>query len=289
MSAVDPLTPERVGVLGGGRMGAGIAHAFLLAGSHVVVVERDEPAALAARDRIRESLGRSVERGSTDRPLPELLAALETGTDAGLFADRDLVVEAVPEERGLKTESLRRIEAAVSVTAAIGSNTSSISIDDLASSLEHPERFLGLHFFNPVPASSLVEVVVGASTNQELVADARGWVAALGKTAVVVADAPGFASSRLGVALALEAIRMLEEGVATAADIDAAMELGYRHPAGPLRTTDIVGLDVRLGIAEELHAKLGERFAPPQLLRDLVADGHLGRKTGRGFYEWSEG
>jgi 3-hydroxybutyryl-CoA dehydrogenase len=198
------------------------------------------------------------------------------------------VIEAVPEDRALKIESLRRVEAVVPRTAVIASNTSSISIDDLAAALEHPERFLGLHFFNPVPASSLIEVVVGGSTNQELVDDARAWTEALGKTPVVVADAPGFASSRLGVALALEAIRMLEEGIATAADIDAAMELGYRHPAGPLRTTDIVGLDVRLGIAEELHAKLGERFAPPQLLRDLVADGHLGRKTGRGFYEWSE-
>lgn len=294
MSGQDPIArdlpavPGRVGVLGGGRMGAGIAHAFLLAGAQVTVVERDDVAAADAAERIRVTLQRSVDRGGTDRSIAALAAALETGTDAAAFADAGLVIEAVPEDRALKTESLRRIEVTVARTAAIASNTSSISIDDLAATLAHPERFLGLHFFNPVPASSLVEVVVGASTNQELVDDARDWVEALGKTAVVVADAPGFASSRLGVALALEAIRMVEEGVATAADIDAAMELGYRHPAGPLRTTDIVGLDVRLGIAEELHAKLGERFAPPQLLRDLVADGHLGRKTGRGFYEWSE-
>ncbi len=153
---------------------------------------------------------------------------------------------------------------------------------------ERPDRFLGLHFFNPVPASQLVEIVVGRDTAPELVADARGWVAAIGKVPVVVRDAPGFASSRLGVALGLEAIRMLEEGVASAADIDAAMQLGYRHPIGPLRTTDLVGLDVRLGIAEELHARLGDRFAPPELLRRMVADGRLGRKTGRGFYEWSE-
>ncbi|MBS1698509.1 MAG: 3-hydroxyacyl-CoA dehydrogenase family protein [Actinobacteria bacterium] len=294
MSGQDPIArdlpavPGRVGVLGGGRMGAGIAHAFLLAGAQVTVVERDDVAAADAAERIGVTLQRSVDRGGTDRSIAALAAALETGTDAAAFADAGLVIEAVPEDRALKTESLRRIEVTVARTAAIASNTSSISIDDLAATLAHPERFLGLHFFNPVPASSLVEVVVGASTNQELVDDARDWVEALGKTAVVVADAPGFASSRLGVALALEAIRMVEEGVATAADIDAAMELGYRHPAGPLRTTDIVGLDVRLGIAEELHAKLGERFAPPQLLRDLVADGHLGRKTGRGFYEWSE-
>jgi 3-hydroxybutyryl-CoA dehydrogenase len=292
MSGPDPTAtetiPARVGVLGGGRMGAGIAHAFLLAGCQVVVVERDESAAAAAGERIRESLQRSVDRGSTEKGIAALEGALETSVDAAAFADAGLVIEAVPEDRALKIESLRRIEAVVPRTAVIASNTSSISIDDLAAALEHPERFLGLHFFNPVPASSLIEVVVGGSTNQELVDDARAWTEALGKTPVVVADAPGFASSRLGVALALEAIRMLEEGIATAADIDAAMELGYRHPAGPLRTTDIVGLDVRLGIAEELHAKLGERFAPPQLLRDLVADGHLGRKTGRGFYEWSE-
>ena len=172
--------------------------------------------------------------------------------------------------------------------AALATNTSSISIDDLAAGLERPARLLGLHFFNPVPASQLVEIVVGRATAPELVAAARGWVAAIGKVPVVVRDSPGFASSRLGVALGLEAIRMLEEGVASAADIDAAMELGYRHPVGPLRTTDIVGLDVRLGIAEELHARLGDRFAPPELLRRMVADGHLGRKTGRGFYEWSE-
>ncbi|VXB26365.1 3-hydroxyacyl-CoA dehydrogenase PaaC [Microbacterium sp. 8M] len=292
MSGPDPTAaetiPARVGVLGGGRMGAGIAHAFLLAGCQVVVVERDESAAAAAGERIRESLQRSVDRGSTEKGIAALEGALETSVDAAAFADAGLVIEAVPEDRALKIESLRRIEAVVPRTAVIASNTSSISIDDLAAALEHPERFLGLHFFNPVPASSLIEVVVGGSTNQELVDDARAWTEVLGKTPVVVADAPGFASSRLGVALALEAIRMLEEGIATAADIDAAMELGYRHPAGPLRTTDIVGLDVRLGIAEELHAKLGERFAPPQLLRDLVADGHLGRKTGRGFYEWSE-
>ncbi|WP_295014862.1 3-hydroxyacyl-CoA dehydrogenase family protein [uncultured Microbacterium sp.] len=288
MSAEDPTTPARVGVLGGGRMGAGIAHAFLLAGSAVVVVERDAAAADAAEERIRVSLRRSIDRGATVRSFEGLVADLSLGTDAESFADRELVVEAVPEDRALKRDSLRRIEDAVRADTAIASNTSSISIDDLAADLRRPERFLGLHFFNPVPASALVEVVIGSETAQGLAQSARSWVEALGKTPVVVADAPGFASSRLGVALALEAIRMLEEGVATAADIDAAMELGYRHPTGPLRTTDLVGLDVRLGIAEELHAKLGERFAPPQLLRDLVADGHLGRKSGRGFYEWSE-
>jgi 3-hydroxybutyryl-CoA dehydrogenase len=282
------VAPAQVGVLGGGRMGAGIAHAFLLAGSRVTVVERDDPAADAAATRIRDSLTRSVQRGTTAHLLEDLEAALTTSTDADSFASCDLVIEAVPEDPALKLDALTRAEAVLGDTAVLATNTSSISIDDLARGLRRPTRFLGLHFFNPVPASALVEVVRGSATAPELVDHARSWIAAIGKTAIVVRDSPGFASSRLGVALGLEAIRMLEEGVATAPDIDAAMELGYRHPMGPLRTTDIVGLDVRLGIAEELHAALGERYAPPELLRRLVAEGHLGRKTGRGFYEWSE-
>ena len=280
--------PARVGLLGGGRMGAGIAHAFLLAGSRVTVVERDGSSADSASTRIRESLTRSVQRGSTAASLEELEHALEVRLDIEAFAGCDLVVEAVPEDRALKLDALMRVESVLAGSASLASNTSSISIDDLARGLRDPARFLGLHFFNPVPASTLVEIVAGTETEPALVDAARRWVAAIGKTPVVVRDAPGFASSRLGVALGLEAVRMLEEGVASAEDIDAAMELGYRHPMGPLRTTDIVGLDVRLGIAEELHDKLGERFAPPALLRRLVAEGHLGRKTGRGFYEWSE-
>jgi 3-hydroxybutyryl-CoA dehydrogenase len=280
--------PERVGVIGGGRMGAGIAHAFVLAGAEVVVVERDAEAAAAASARLLDTVRRSVERGATDRDVDALASAIQTATDAAALAGCRLVVEAVPEERDAKVAALTRAEQVLSPDAALATNTSSISIDDLASVLARPERFLGLHFFNPVPASQLVEVVTGAATEPDLVDDARTWVEALGKTPIVVRDSPGFASSRLGVALGLEAIRMLEEGVASATDIDAAMELGYRHPVGPLRTTDLVGLDVRLGIAEELHRQLGERFAPPLLLRRLVADGHLGRKSGRGFYEWSE-
>ena len=280
--------PKRVGVIGGGRMGAGIAHAFVLAGAEVVVVERDADAAAAASARLLETVRRSVERGATPRGYATLAAAIETTTDAEALAGCRLVVEAVPEERDAKIAALARAEQALSPDAVLATNTSSISIDDLASALARPERFLGLHFFNPVPASQLVEVVTGTATESGLVDEARSWIEALGKTPIVVRDSPGFASSRLGIALGLEAIRMLEEGVASAADIDAAMELGYRHPVGPLRTTDLVGLDVRLGIADELHHKLGERFAPPPLLRRLVAEGHLGRKSGRGFYEWSD-
>ncbi|MDF2990200.1 MAG: 3-hydroxyacyl-CoA dehydrogenase [Microbacterium sp.] len=265
-------------------MGAGIAHAFLLAGARVHVVERDVEAADAARDRIESALARSAARGTT---VPDA-EVLSTSADPAAFADVGLVIEAVPEDRALKLDALARIEAVVDAEAVVASNTSSISIDALADAIRHPQRFLGLHFFNPVPASALVEVVTGAATAPEVIRAATNWVEAIGKTAIVVRDAPGFASSRLGVALGLEAIRMLEEGVASARDIDTAMELGYRHPMGPLRTTDIVGLDVRLGIAEELKRAFGARFTPPALLRELVAEGHLGRKSGRGFYEWSE-
>ncbi|MFJ4224434.1 3-hydroxyacyl-CoA dehydrogenase family protein [Microbacterium sp. NPDC089695] len=279
--------PARVGVLGGGRMGAGIAHAFLISGSAVRVVERDDASADAAAQRIRDSIRRSVQR---DPSLDEndLMLRYATGSDVAVFADCDLVIEAVPEDRALKHEALARAERAMRPGTVLASNTSSISIDDLAAERRDPGRFLGLHFFNPVPASTLVEIVHGPRTEPSVVDDARRWIRGLGKTPIVVRDSPGFASSRLGVMLGLEAIRMLEEGVASAADIDAAMELGYRHPAGPLRTTDIVGLDVRLGIAEELERAYGERFAPPALLRTMVAEGKLGRKSGEGFYVWNE-
>lgn len=281
--------PDVVGVIGGGRMGAGIAHAFLLAGSKVTLVERDDVSVDAARQRVAENLQRSIDRGAARRSAEEFAGRLHITTDAGDLRDSDLVVEAVFEDPEVKRAALRRAESAVTADAVLASNTSSIPIGEIAAGLERPGRLLGLHFFNPVPSSALVEIVVGAQTEPGFVATARDWVTALGKAPVIVRDAPGFASSRLGVALALEAIRMVEDGVATAADIDTAMELGYRHATGPLRTTDIVGLDVRLGIAEQLHAALGERFAPPDLLRRLVAEGHLGRKSGRGFYEWSTG
>ena len=278
--------PADVGVLGGGRMGAGIAHAFLLAGSRVTIVERDAEAAAAAATRVRESVEASIARGVADDDAATLASRFATSTVIGDFARCDLVVEAVPEDLELKIDALTRVESVLAPGAALASNTSSISIDQLAALLERPSRFLGMHFFNPVPASKLVEIVRGDATDGVLVAEAREWVDAIGKTPIVVADAPGFASSRLGLALGLEAIRMVEDGVATADDIDNAMTLGYKHPVGPLRLTDIVGLDVRLGIAEYLSSTLGERFAPPALLRRMVAEGRLGRKSGEGFYLW---
>jgi 3-hydroxybutyryl-CoA dehydrogenase len=279
--------PDRVGVIGGGRMGAGIAQVFLAAGARVAVVAAGGDAAEAARSRIADGLEESARRGKLDGDVESALRRLTLlDTAAELDPGTGLVIEAVPEQAPLKAEVLGAAEAAVGPEAVLATNTSSLSVTELAAALERPGRFLGMHFFNPVPASKLVELVVAGQTSPELVGTVGGWVRALGKTDVVVKDSPGFASSRLGVLLGLEAIRMLEDGVADAEAIDTAMELGYRHPMGPLRSTDLVGLDVRLSIAEYLHRTLGERFAPPQLLRDKVAAGELGRKTGRGFYTY---
>ena len=279
--------PATVGVLGGGRMGAGIAHAFLINGSTVTVVERDHNSARGARERVTASVAASFDRGALSGDRAEVLNRFETSTDYAAFAACDLVIEAVPEDAKLKTAALTAVAEHLAPHARLATNTSSLSVSRLAEALPRPESFLGLHFFNPVPASTLIEVIAADKTSEETLAAARRWVAGLGKTAVVVQDAPGFASTRLGVAIALEAMRMIEEGIATAEDIDNAMVLGYKHPTGPLKTTDIVGLDVRLGIAEYLHTTLGERFAPPQILRDKVAAGQLGRKTGNGFYNWN--
>ncbi|MCT1617117.1 3-hydroxybutyryl-CoA dehydrogenase [Kocuria indica] len=279
--------PSRVGVLGGGRMGAGIAHAFLISGARVTVVEVDGPAAESAKERVESDLAKSLERGKIDGNLDTWTQNFAVSVDYADFADCELVIEAVPEIWDLKVSSLQRVEENLSETAWLATNTSSLSVDGLADELQRPERFCGMHFFNPVPASKLVEIVIGRKTGQEMKELTLQWVAGIGKTPVTVNDAPGFASSRLGLALGLEAIRMVEEGVASAEDIDNAMVLGYKHPVGPLALTDIVGLDVRLGIAEYLESTLGPRFAPPQLMRDMVERGELGRKSGKGFYDYS--
>jgi 3-hydroxybutyryl-CoA dehydrogenase len=279
--------PKTVAVVGGGRMGSGIAQVFAAAGSMVTIVEAAPAAAAAARDRVAMGLLRAAELGKLAESAEAVLARVELADDvAGLPADSQLVVEAVPEDAELKVRVLTGVEAAAGEHIVIATNTSSLSIAGLADALERPERLVGMHFFNPVPASRLVEIVVGPQTADRVRDAARSWAGGLGKTPIVVRDSPGFASSRLGVLLGLEAIRMLEEGVADAESIDRAMELGYRHPMGPLRSTDLVGLDVRLAIAEHLARELGERFAPPRLLHDKVARGELGRKSGQGFYTW---
>lgn len=277
--------PAHVGVYGGGRMGAGIAHAFLHGGTAVTVIESDDNSVARARASIAASIGKAADLQKLQGTAADALARLTVTADAQALSDCALVIEAVPEIPDLKRSVLAKAEAAAP-EAWIATNTSSLSVSALADALRAPERLVGLHFFNPVPASVLVEVVVASGTDPSLTALAQRWVEDLGKTAITVRDSPGFASSRLGVAIALEAMRMLEEGVASADDIDTAMTLGYRHPTGPLRTTDIVGLDVRLAIAEHLAGELGDRFAPPDILRAKVADGDLGRKTGRGFFTW---
>ncbi|MFD5278581.1 3-hydroxyacyl-CoA dehydrogenase family protein [Pseudarthrobacter sp. NPDC058362] len=281
------IVPGVVGVLGGGRMGAGIAHAFLLAGARVVVVERDSKSVQAAKDRIHRDLAASLERGAAGGSVDQWTGRLSLSVDCADFARAGLVVEAVPEVWDVKVAALQEVERHLQAGGWLATNTSSLSVEGLAGQLRRPERFCGLHFFNPVPASHLVEVVLARNTAQELADLAPRWVGELGKTPVVVNDAPGFASSRLGVAIALEAMRMVEEGVASAEDIDNAMKLGYKHPVGPLALSDMVGLDVRLGIAEYLERTLGPRFAPPRLMRDMVARGELGRKSGKGFFTYS--
>jgi 3-hydroxybutyryl-CoA dehydrogenase len=274
----------RAAVIGGGTMGAGIAQVLLEAGCEVVLVEADATAAERARGRVVDGLGRrkNVEASEIEARAGRLRTA--TALDGPL--DVALVVEAIPEIPAAKRDLLAAAEKVTPPTALLASNTSSLSITELAGALERPERFIGMHFFNPVPLSALVELVVGDSTAPETIEAARGWVARLGLESIQVRDAPGFATSRLGIALGLEAIRMVEEGVASPADIDTGMVLGYKHPMGPLRLTDLVGLDVRLAIAEHLASTLGPRFEPPQLMRDMVGRGELGKKSGRGFYDW---
>ncbi len=276
----------RVAVLGAGTMGHGIAQVAAMAGHAVRMADADRTAAAAGHDRIRRNLEEGVTRGKVTPDTRDATLERIVATDDPKFAvrDADLVIEAVPERADLKRAVLKTAEA------VLATNTSSLGISELADGLARPERFIGLHFFNPVHINPLVEVVHGRATSQETIDAALSFVAAIGKEAVLVRDSPGFATSRLGVLLGLEAMRMVEEGVASPADIDRALELGYRHPMGPLKLTDLVGLDVRLDIARYLHEKIGgERFRPPAILERMVAEGRLGRKSGRGFYDWSGG
>ena len=278
------MYPESVVVVGGGTMGVGIAQAFATIGSAVTVVEASQEYAASARDRLGTALAKAQARGKVDSATA-VLERISVRTDAPP-TDAELYVEAVPEDLGTKTEVLQRLSDAAPTDSIIATNTSSLPVTDLARAVTNPGRFLGMHFFNPVPGSLLVELIRHDATTDAAIEQAQGWIAALGKESILVRDTPGFATSRLGVAVGLEAIRMLEEGVGSAEDIDTAMRLGYRWPMGPLRLTDLVGLDVRLWIAEHLCATLGERFRPPQLLRDRVAAGDLGAKSGKGFFDW---
>ncbi|MGH8998906.1 MAG: 3-hydroxyacyl-CoA dehydrogenase family protein [Acidimicrobiia bacterium] len=278
---------DAVVVVGGGTMGAGIAQSMLEAGASVVLVEADSTRLDAARGRVTDGLRRRFKsEADPDAACRPLLDRLRVVDRMEPNVEPALVVEAVPEDAALKRAVLGDVERTFGAVPLVATNTSSLSIDALAGSLTRPERFIGMHFFNPVPRSVLVELVAGSATTPQAVEAAREWVGRLEKECIVVKDSPGFATSRLGVCIGLEAIRMVEEGVASPTDIDQGMVLGYKFPIGPLRLTDVVGLDVRLGIAEHLAKELGPRFEPPQLLRDMVGAGDLGQKSGKGFYEW---
>jgi 3-hydroxybutyryl-CoA dehydrogenase len=277
----------RVAVVGGGTMGVGIAYVSALAGGIVVVVEPDDRRAEAMQRTVQDTIASAIQRGKLDeRSGIEMRTRITRYTSVNeIPLGCDVAIETVPERLALKLEVLAQL--ADRAPAVIGSNTSALSIDRLAEALPDPSRFLGMHFFNPVWSFRLVELVRGARTSAEVLESARGFVTWLGKESLTVRDIPGFATSRLDLIASLEAMRMLESGVASAEDIDRAAVLAYRHPVGPLRLSDIVGLDVRLDIARVLEAAHGSRFSPPQILIDLVAKGSLGAKSGRGFFEWS--
>ncbi len=271
-------------------MGHGIAQVLAQAGLEVVLRDLDEGRVQTALGKVEENLAGALKRGKLEEGEPEAIRARirgETDLEKAL-AGAEVVIEAIPELLELKKKVLAEVCEVHPDVKLLGSNTSSLPVSELAQATPFPERVVGLHFFNPVHISKLVEVVRGERTAPEVLETALELVGKMGKTPIVVRDAPGFASSRLGLVLGLEAMRMLEQGVASAEDIDRAMELGYRHPMGPLKTTDYVGLDVRLAIGEHLHAEVGEGFRPPQILRRLVRAGKLGRKSGEGFYRWDD-
>ena len=282
---------ETVTVIGAGTMGAGIAQVCAQAGAQVVLNDIGDEQVERGFATIRRFLDKGIEKGKVTPELREAtLGRLRPATDlAESVRDAQLVIEAVPESVELKQSVFERAGAAVADDAVLATNTSSLSLAEVFAGVPGPQRCIGTHFFNPVPIMALLEIVRMATTDGAVVDRVRAFAGELGKEPIVVHDSPGFATSRLGVCLGLEAIRMLEAGVASAADIDKAMELGYRHPMGPLRLTDLVGLDVRLAIAEYLSSELDSpAFAVPQLLRDKVAAGKVGKKAGEGFYEWPD-
>ncbi|HLL15200.1 MAG TPA: 3-hydroxyacyl-CoA dehydrogenase family protein [Pyrinomonadaceae bacterium] len=288
-SIVSP-TIETIAVLGAGTMGHGIAQVAALVGYRVVLRDVEREFLKRGLRAIEDNLDKGIRRGkTTEAERDEALQRIRGATNLSETSHADLFIEAVPERMELKQETLREVERVAERDFLFATNTSSLSITEIARGARRPERVVGMHFFNPVHIMRLVEIVVGAETSDETVETARAVGRRMKKEPITVRDVPGFASSRLGVALGLEAMRMLEQEVASAKDIDTAMELGYNHPMGPLRLTDLVGLDVRLNIAEYLYRALGsETFRPPEILRRMVAAGRLGKKSGEGFYNWND-
>jgi 3-hydroxybutyryl-CoA dehydrogenase len=286
----QPRPVELVAVIGAGTMGNGIAQVAALAGYRVVMRDVSRDAVARGVRAIEANLDKGMRLGKLAEDERDMaLQRIRGATTLAEAAEADLFIEAVPERMDLKRETLREVDEIARHDFVFATNTSSLSITEIAAGARNPSRVVGMHFFNPVHIMRLVEIVIGKETSAETVETARSVGRRMRKEPITVRDVPGFASSRLGVALGLEAMRMLEQDVASAKDIDTAMELGYNHPMGPLRLTDLVGLDVRLSIAEYLHGALGsESFRPPEILRRMVADGKLGRKSGEGFYEWSD-
>lgn len=285
------LATENVAVVGAGAMGHGIAQVAAMAGFTVRLYDVEESVLRAAEERIRSNLKKGIERGKVSvETRDRALANLSSTTTLGAAAeDAGLVIEAVPEDLELKRRIFRQLDGLVPRTAVLASNTSSLRVTSIAESTANPGRVLGMHFFNPVHIMKLLELVRTDLTEASVLETARAAGERMGKTPIVVKDSPGFATTRLGLILGLEATRMLEEGVASREDIDTAMELGYGHPMGPFKLSDLVGLDVRLAIAEYLYRETGsERFKPSETLRRLVAEGKLGKKTGEGFYKWDD-
>ncbi len=284
------MTTRRMTVVSAGTMGHGIAYVAALAGFEVCLTDSRADALPRALGRLNDLLAVAAKRGTLAEP-DRVAAAGRLRAEhqlAPAVSGAEVVIEAVHEHLGVKQQLFAELERAAPADALLATNTSSLSVADIAAAVQEPGRVVGMHFFNPVHAMKLVEVVTHPRAAPAAVERAVALARALGKEPIVVQDSPGFASSRLGLALGLEAMRMLERGVASAEDIDKAMELGYNHPMGPLKLTDHVGLDVRLAIAEYLHQVLGEpQFEPPQILRDKVAKGELGKKAGKGFYSWS--
>lgn len=275
-------------VLGAGTMGHGIAQVAAQAGFRVRLCDVEQSFVDRGIDRIRANLEGGVARGKvTPESRDETLARVSGSISiAQAVRDAELVIEAIPEDLELKRTAFAILDRVAPPRALLATNTSSLSVSSVAHATERPERVVGMHFFNPVHIMKLLEVVRHDRASDDAVACAVALAAKLGKEPIVVRDVAGFASSRLGIALGLEAIRMVEAGVASAADIDKAMKLGYGHPMGPLELTDHVGLDVRLAIAEYLEREIGPAFHPPDLLRRKVAEGSLGKKSGEGFYPW---
>jgi 3-hydroxybutyryl-CoA dehydrogenase len=271
-------------------MGHGIAQVAAAAGYVVIMSDPSSDALARGLQAIERNLGKAIQlKKISEQERDETLQRLSCAKRFEEIGRADLVIEAAPESLELKQTLLRETEDVVGPDCIFATNTSSLSIGEIAAASSRPDQVAGMHFFNPVHIMRLVEIVVGPQTSDETTATLREVAGRMKKEPIVVRDVPGFASSRLGVTLGLEAMRMVEQGVASARDIDMAMELGYNHPMGPLRLTDLVGLDVRLHIAEYLHGKLGsESFRPPEILRRMVSEGKLGKKSGEGFYKWSE-